>query len=895
MMNPAHTTPTRQTTKILTWNANGLLARKMELTQFMNTGKIDIALISETHLTSRSYAEIRNYKLYTCNHPDDAAHGGAALYIRNTIPHHEISPFCTKSIQAAGIATRLHCGTDLVIASVYSPPKHKITSHDYTLFFNHLGGKWIIGGDFNAKHLYWGSRTTTTKGRELWKSSVTANANFLSNGKPTYWPSDSNKIPDCIDFYITRGVSANYTEIRNVDDLSSDHSLIVLTLSNTILRKQTIPKLTNKRTDWDAFREGVSENVNLRARLKTPQELEEAVDTFSSLLQREAKSATPVSTHKIQEYASYPKEILELVKKRRQARHEWQQTRDPAHKKVFNSLCKLVKTHIRNHNNDSFNHFITTLGSTKDTDYTLWKVARSLRKPPGYSAPLKRSNNTWARSDEERAETYAEHLEQTFQPNDLITDIIPDPQPINEQDIKLFSPREIKATIKKKLNPKKAPGHDGISARLLQELPRKGLVMLTYLLNGALRLKHVPKQWKLAKIIMIPKPGKPPEAPSSYRPISLLTVISKLFEKLYIQRLQKIVDEKKMIPDHQFGFRTKHSTVEQVHRVATTIRQALEERKYCPSIFLDVSQAFDRVWIPGLLHKVSKHLPAQHVQILASYLSNRKFYVHYGEANSSIKSITAGVPQGSVLGPLLYLLYTADIPTDKDAMTATFADDTAILTTHEDYSVATTQLQSAVNKIDNWATRWKIKLNASKTVRIDFALRTHGYDPTHIKNEPVVQEESARYLGVHLDSKLNWKTHIMKKREQLQIRFRTLFWMLRAKSRLSIKNKRLLYLMILRPMWMYGIPLWGSAACSNIEIIQRFQNKVLRKITGAPWYFTNRQLHEELAVETVQQIASRATSSYIERLHDHTNTEAIVLLDSPSTQRLRRKPIANII
>ena len=85
-----------QTTRILTWNANGLLAR--ELAQYMNAEKIDIALIAESHLTSRSYAEIRNYKLYTCNHPNDAAHGGAALYIRNTIPHYEISPYCTEPI-----------------------------------------------------------------------------------------------------------------------------------------------------------------------------------------------------------------------------------------------------------------------------------------------------------------------------------------------------------------------------------------------------------------------------------------------------------------------------------------------------------------------------------------------------------------------------------------------------------------------------------------------------------------------------------------------------------------------------------------------------------------------------------------------------------------------------
>lgn len=471
MANPTQATPSRQTTKILTWNINGLLARKTELTQFLNSEKIDIALISESHLTSRSFAEIRGYKLYMCNHPNDAAHGGAALYVHNTIPHHEISTYCTEPIQAVGITTRLHSGTELVIAAVYSPPKHKITAPEYTQFFNQLGSKWIVGGDFNAKHPYWGSRITTTKGRELWKSVNTANATCHSNGKPTYWPSDTNKMPDCIDFFISRGVSANYMEITNVNDLSSDHSPLILTLSNTILRKQIAPKLTNKFTDWEAFREGVSRNIDLRVRLKTPNELEEAVNHFTNLLQQEAKAATPEGTPRQHKYASYPKEILELVKKRRHARHHWQQTRNPENKREFNKLCKTVKNRIREHNNESFNHFITSLGVTKDTDYSLWKVTRSMQKPPGYTAPLRRPNNTWARSDLDRAETYAEHLQQTFQPNDLPTNINPELLQIEEQGVKLFSPNEVKNTIKRRLNPKKAPGHDQISARILQRAP----------------------------------------------------------------------------------------------------------------------------------------------------------------------------------------------------------------------------------------------------------------------------------------------------------------------------------------------------------------------------------------------------------------------------------------
>lgn len=133
----------------------------------------------------------------------------------------------------------------------------------------------------------------------------------------------------------------------------------------------------------------------------------------------------------------------------------------------------------------------------------------------------------------------------------------------------------------------------------------------------------------------------------------------------------------------------------------------------------------------------------------------------------------------------------------------------------------------------------------------------------------------------------------MKKREELKIRFRALFWLLRAKSRLSLANKRLLYVTILRPIWMFGIPLWSSAANSNIQILQRFPNTILPRITGAPWYLTNQQIHHDMALETVMEIATRETTKYIKRLHNHPNTEALTLLEDPPIQRLKTKALAN--
>ena len=187
--------------------------------------------------------------------------------------------------------------------------------------------------------------------------------------------------------------------------------------------------------------------------------------------------------------------------------------------------------------------------------------------------------------------------------------------------------------------------------------------------------------------------------------------------------------------------------------MAFTICNALENKEYCPALFLDISQAFDRVWIPGLLSKISSYVPKQLVLLVESYLHQRNFYVAYGEAKSAILPINAGVPQGSVLGPLLYLLYTADLPVQPGSTVATYADDTAILTPHTSYETATELLQNSAREVEHWAHQWKIKLNSLKSARIDFALRKHGYIPSLPEGSPVPNVSSTKYLGIHLDTR----------------------------------------------------------------------------------------------------------------------------------------------
>ena len=159
---------------------------------------------------------------------------------------------------------------------------------------------------------------------------------------------------------------------------------------------------------------------------------------------------------------------------------------------------------------------------------------------------------------------------------------------------KSFTSLEVTELIHR-LNPRKVPGHDQISNKAIKELPVKRIAPISSIFNAILRLEYYPKTWKTSLITLIPKPGKPMHETSSYHPISLLPTLPKLFGKLPTNRLLPLLEDPKTLPDHRFGFRKQHSTIEQIHRITNNMSQSLEKKKYCSAVFLDIQQAFDKV------------------------------------------------------------------------------------------------------------------------------------------------------------------------------------------------------------------------------------------------------------------------------------------------------------
>jgi len=200
----------------------------------------------------------------------------------------------------------------------------------------------------------------------------------------------------------------------------------------------------------------------------------------------------------------------------------------------------------------------------------------------------------------------------------------------------------------------------------------------------------------------------------------------------------------------------------------------LESKRYCSAAIIDISQAFEKVWHTGLFYKLKRAFSHPAYTILKSYLTDRTFQMRYQEEYTTLYTIQSGVPQGSILGPIIYSIYTADLLETEQTMTATYADDTEILASHQNPITASTNLQHHLNQPEKWLKRWRIKANENEST-LTFSLKRETCPAVTLNGQHIPQGETAKYLGIHLDRRLIWQNHIFTKRKQLGFKLHRMY------------------------------------------------------------------------------------------------------------------------
>ncbi len=313
----------------------------------------------------------------------------------------------------------------------------------------------------------------------------------------------------------------------------------------------------------------------------------------------------------------------------------------------------------------------------------------------------------------------------------------------------VISPNDVRDAISL-INPTKACVPDLISPRLLREAAHELSVPLSNYYNRLLSASHFPSSWKLANVAPIFKKSDPSN-PQNYRPISLLSCIGKLMERCIHKALYNYVVENSILTSFQSGFVKGDSTVNQLAYIYNDICKALDEGKEVRAVFCDISKAFDRVWHRGLLFKLSCiGISGSLLEWFSSYLSQRQQRVVYANASSIWSTINAGVPQGSIVGPLLFLIYINDIVKDINSNTRLFADDTSLYIIVDDPQSSSVQLNNDLRTIHQWSLDWLVTFNPSKTETMIFSRkRNKPAHPNLIMNDvvldPVIEH---KHLGL---------------------------------------------------------------------------------------------------------------------------------------------------
>ncbi|CAF5086719.1 unnamed protein product, partial [Rotaria magnacalcarata] len=346
-------------------------------------------------------------------------------------------------------------------------------------------------------------------------------------------------------------------------------------------------------------------------------------------------------------------------------------------------------------------------------------------------------NNTTATSDKEKADLFADYFE-----NDVYSytdDTLPFHDQVTSQasNIKkkkitsLNTPKWKQITIEEvkyhiKQLPNSSAGPDNIHNTCLKSSSELLIQHLTKLFNQILKQGYIPTKWKTANVILIMKPKKDKQHPSSYRPISLLSCLGKLLEKIIKQRLMLELERRNILPEHQTGFRPGKSTIYNILRLERYAQNQLRcARRHSAVILFDIKAAFDSVWHDGLISKLNDlRLPKYIINYLTSFLKDRTASIEIENVLSRQFNLRSGTPQGSPLSSLLYIIYTADSMNDIPTHTehGLFADDTALWTSSNTMTYQSSRLQQSVDAFESWCKSWKLKLQPTKTEMIHFTI-----------------------------------------------------------------------------------------------------------------------------------------------------------------------------
>ena len=893
----------------MSWNLNSLAKndfQRISLIEAHNSVyNYDLISLCETSLNDNvelPESLLEDYTFEPANHPSNTRRGGVGLLYKTSLP-----VIIRKDLSfPESIVAELKFGKKKVFFTVlYRSPSNDHNSAEFQNFLSDFKNLYLkikaenpfasyFAGDFNGhSQLWWPDGVTTPEGDEIEKMLTSLNLSQLISEPTNFTP---GKKPSCIDLIITDqpNLILDSGTRASLDPLCH-HQIVHCKVNFTIP-----PPPPVIRTLWHfdrankvAIQQSMSNfpwenhlslNNNPNWQIKSFTEI--LLNIMSNFVPHEKKRIVP------RDLPWISKSLKSMIRRKNRLfknykRHGYKEE-DNARLVIFRMECQKAV--------DKAKHdYLLKLGNKVYDPATsqkyYWKILNQvMNKSRAPKIPPLLFNNAFILNCAEKAKLFNDFFGKQCKPV-ANGSVLPYFKFVTNKRISTISIENHDIiSLVRKLNPSKASGSDGISGQMLLLCDNSVTLPLQIIFNTILKTSIYPDNWKLANLTPIFKKGDK-QLIKNYRPISLLPICGKMFEKIIFQNFYGFFTENNLITKNQSGFRPSDSTTNQLLFLVDEIHKGFDDTKSLETraVFLDISKAFDKVWHEGLIFKLRQNgVSGGLLKLMENYLHNRKQRVVLNGSESDYVIIESGVPQGSVLGPLLFLIYINDLESNIKSNVKFFADDTMLFSIVTDPQCTANELNHDLDVICKWAYQWKMQFNpdpSKQATEVLFSCKKSftNHPGLFFNGSLVPRVHEQKHLGLILQPNLSFEKHLNVKMIKAMknigilkhlshfLPLRALDQMYKAHVRSHLEYCDIIYHIpsIIKP------PPLGVSLHTLMEKVERIQYQAALAITGT-WQGSSRsKLYDELGWESlsdrrmlrrvlqIHKIISKLTPSYL--------------------------------
>nr|BAA07467.1 ORF2 [Bombyx mori] len=763
----------------------------------------------------------------------------------------------TNNIVVVGIRTR---AWEITLVSYYFEPDKPIESYleQIKRVERKMGPKRLIfGGDANAKSTWWGCKEDDARGDQLMGTLGELGLHILNEGDvPTFDTIRGGKrYQSRVDVTFCTEDMLDLIDGWRVDEdlVSSDHNGMVFNIrlqkSKSIKIERTTRIFNTKKANWSLFHEKMAQLLldnNMTTLIDTidnKTKVESAINTYTNIITKTCEQSIPKKTSReILTIPWWSEKLAEMRKETNTMRRRIRNAAQDRRQHVVDEYLKQkekYESEVREAQAGSWKEFC----GKQDREGVWEGIYRVMSRARTREEDCPLTDVNGAPLDPEKS---AKLLAETFYPEDREEEDNDEhaeirrrakiSEGVHDEYVPSFTVNELKHALKS-FNPKKAPGADGLTSDICTHAVDLDQKLFLGLINKCLEHRYFPKIWKAATVVILRKSGKDSYTePKSHRPIGLLPVLGKLYEKMLVARLKYHLLPR--MSTRQFGFMPQRSTEDSLYTLMQHVKEKLKEKRIITIVSLDIEGAFDSAWWPALEVRLAEEKCPEYLRrVISSYLSDRRVSVRYAGAEYE-RATSKGCVQGSIGGPILWNLLLDPLIHQLQARgeyIQAFADDVVLVFDGDSALQIERQANTSLEHVQAWGVRNKLKFAPHKTCAMTITRRLK-YDTPRLNmgGTEIATYKELRILGLTIDDKLTFNTHVRNVCKKAIGMYKILARTARVGWGLSPEVIRVIYVAVVEPTVLYAAAVWHESVYKlgvqkQLNVIQRgFAQKLCR-------------------------------------------------------------------